>query len=398
MTGDARRGLSRHLSFVICHLSFVILHSSLMRILLELAHPKHVHFFRPLLKRWRARGDAVQIVTRDKDITHALLDAYGLPYVALSRQQRANRAALELVARWMRFARWIARFHPDVTLSVAGITTAPPSRLARVPNIALTDTETARASNAIALPFADRVLTPAWFNGDFGAKHFRYRGFHEWAYLHPDEFRADASIVRGQGANPDEPYALVRLVKWDAAHDTGESGFARDDAIALVARLARKMRVYVSSEAALPRELTPYAAHFHVDAIHHVIAFAALIVGESPSMATEAALLGAPSVLCSSWAGQCGNMQVLEQRYGLIRVSDSSASAVESALALADNPPTRAEITARRERLIAELECVPDVVERHIAALLSLRGARFATKQSPCNLGIASPPKGGGSQ
>ena len=61
-----------------------------MRILVDIHHPKHVHFFRPLIRRWQARGDAVQIVTRDKDITHRLLDLYELPYTCLSRQARGG--------------------------------------------------------------------------------------------------------------------------------------------------------------------------------------------------------------------------------------------------------------------------------------------------------------------
>jgi len=341
-----------------------------MRILLDLHHPKHVHFFRPLLRRWSARGDMVQIVTRDKDITHALLDRFGVPYVCLSRQQRSYRAALELLTRWYRFAMWLRRFRPDCALSVAGITTAPPSRILGVPNIALTDTETATLSNRIAFPFADCILTPEWFQGRFGARHHTYRGFHEWAYLHPDEFSPDAEIVRTEKIDPHEPYAIVRLVKWDAAHDRGESGFSRADAINLTAGLSKTMRVHISAEGDLPAELAAFRARFRVERIHHVLAFATLVVGESPSMATESALLGVPAVLVSSWAGRCGNMQVLEQRFGLMRVFSDGASAVQTSLELAAQPSARAEIIARRDQLTRELECVPDVIEKHINELV----------------------------
>ena len=341
-----------------------------MRILLEIGHPKHVHFFRPLLRRWAAQGDIVQIVTRDKDITHALLDHYGIPYVCLSKQQRSYRAALELSLRWYRFAGWVRRFRPDVTLSVAGITTALPSRTLGVPNIALTDTETAVLSNRIAFPFADCILTPEWFLKRLGARHRTYRGFHEWAYLHPNEFQPDAELVRSEGIEPNQPYAILRLVKWDAAHDRGEHGLMLTDTLALVRGLSRTMRVYLSAEGALPSELQPFAAKFDVHRIHHILAFATLVAGESPSMATEAALLGVPAVLASSWAGRCGNMQVLEHRFGLMHVFADGASAVQAALDLAAHPPARDEIRARRDQLTLELECVPDVVERHIAALL----------------------------
>ena len=341
-----------------------------MRILVEVGHPKHVHFFRPLFKRWSARGDVFQIITRDKDITHALLDHFDLSYVCLSKKQRSYRAAQELLVRWYRFAFWVRRFRPDITLSVAGITTALPSRILGVPNMALTDTETAVLSNRIAFPFADRILTPEWFTLRFGKRHHTYRGFHEWTYLHPDEFQPMVDVVRAEGIVPERPYALIRLVKWDAAHDRGESGFSRIDMITLVNELAKTMRVYVSSEGVLPSELQPFAAEFNVHQVHHILAFATLVIGESPSMATEAALLGVPTVLASSWAGRCGNMQVLENRFGLMRVFTDSALAAKTALALAAHLPSRNEIHARRDRLTSELECVTDVIERHIAELI----------------------------
>lgn len=341
-----------------------------VRILLDIHHPKHVHFFRPLIRRWQAGGNNVQIVTRDKDITHRLLELYDLPYVCLSRQQRGWRTGVELVQRWVRFAGWIRRFRPDIVLSVAGITTALPSRLLGVPNIVLTDTETAVLSNRIAFPFADRILTPEWFNGRFGLRHHLYRGFHEWSYLNPDEFQPDRTLVHDEGIDPATPYAVLRLVHWGAAHDRGERGLEPQHIEWLVEQLSRRMRVYVSAEAArLPAVLQPYAARFRVDRVHHVLAFAFLVVGESPSMATEAALLAIPSVLVSSWAGRCGNMQVLEQRYGLMSVHAESGEGAAAAVALADSPPTRAAIEARRQELLAELCNIPRMLNQHIAAV-----------------------------
>ncbi|MFQ5668397.1 MAG: DUF354 domain-containing protein [Candidatus Binatia bacterium] len=340
-----------------------------MRILLDIHHPKHVHFFRPLIRRWETRGDVVQIVTRDKDITHRLLDLYDLPYVCLSRQRHGWRTALELPWRWLRFAGWIRRFRPDVVLSVAGITTALPSRLLGVPNIALTDTDTASLSNRIAFPFADRILTPEWFNGRFGPRHHVYRGFHEWTYLNPAEFQPEPAVARAEGIDPGVPYAVVRLVHWGAAHDWGERGLGAAGAVALVEQLARKLRVYISAEGPVPPALQPYTARVRADRIHHVLACAGIVVGESPSMATEAALLGVPAVLISSWAGRCGNMQVLEKQYGLMQVFSDSRAGVSAALALADHPPDRETIHARRQALVADLCDMAAMVDRHIAAV-----------------------------
>lgn len=340
-----------------------------MRFLIDIHHPKHVHFFRPFIRRWHERGDVVQIVTRDKDITHALLDLYGLPYFCLSQQQKGWRSGVELVSRWWGMRNWIHSYHPDVVLSVAGISTAPPARVLGVPNIAFTDTETAVLSNRIAFPFADRVVTPEWYVARHGTHHHFYRGFHEWSYLNPTEFQPDPAVIAAEGIDPETPYAVVRLVQWTAAHDRGESGFAADDVPRLIEGLARQRRVYLSVEGPVPPALQPYVARFRVDRIHHVLAGASMVIGESPSMATEAALLGVPAVLVSSWAHRCGNMQVLEQRYGLMRVCNASGPGVEAALELAERPPDRDAAGRRRQELLADLCDMQAMVDEQVAAV-----------------------------
>ncbi|HLO30009.1 MAG TPA: DUF354 domain-containing protein [Anaerolineales bacterium] len=341
-----------------------------MRILVDILHPKQAHFFRPLIRGWRERGDVVQIVTRDKDITHRLLDGFGFSYICLSKQAKKGGLLFELVQRWLKLAVLIRKFRPDITMSVTGISTALSSKSLGVPSIAFTDTETATVSNRIAFPFADRILTPTWFIGDFGPRHYRYRGFHEWSYLHPSEFHANPEIVRAEGLDPSQPYAVARLVRWDAVHDRQERGLSTNEAVTLIKELSKRMRVVLSSESAPLPELEPFVCKFHPENIHHVMAFSRLMVGESPSMSTEAALLGVPSVLISSWARRVGNMQVLEQEFKLMQVYDQGKEAIPAALDLADSPPSSQSIAASRSALVRNLECIPDVVNHHIGELL----------------------------
>ena len=133
------------------------------------------------------------------------------------------------------------------------------------------------------------------------------------------------------------------------------------------------MRVYLTSEVPPPLALQPFVARVRVDRMHHVLAFARLLAGESPSMGTEAALLGVPAVVASTWAGRCGNMQVLERQFGLMHICERGRDAVQAALALADNPPSREQIAARRAALVDDLDYIPEVVEHHIRALMGGR-------------------------
>jgi len=337
-----------------------------MKILIDILHPKHVHFFRPLVKRWLIHGHKIKIVTRDKDITHQLLDLFGMPYECLSIQQEGIGLVVELVMRWVRFFMILRSFQPDFVLSIGGITTTLPSKLCRIPNIALTDTETAELSNTIAFPFADRILTPEWFERDFGKRHYRYRSFHEWSYLHPDEFVADKELVKSEGIDPDQPYAVVRFVRWGAVHDRGEKGFTFDDAVRLIRELSSSMRVVLTSETEPPEELRQFTMQVRVDRMHHVMAFSGLVVGESPSMCAEASLMGVPSVLASSWAGNCGNMKFLEHQFGLMKVFDRGDDAVKAALSIANALPSRESIKQKRDLLAKNLDYIPNVIEGHI--------------------------------
>jgi uncharacterized protein len=340
-----------------------------VRILVDILHPKHAHFFRPLVQRWIGKGHAVKVVTRDKDITHELLDLFAIPYVCLSRQEKGFRMSRELLIHWKNLVSILRNFRPDVVMSIGGIMTSIPCKVLGIPNIALTDTETAKLGNKISFPFADCILTPEWFTEDFGRRHCRYRSFHEWSYLHPDEFRPDSEIVRAEGIDPDVSYAVVRFVRWDALHDRGEEGFRREDAVRLMQGLAGKMKIVLTSEVPPPPEFSQFAAKVRVDRMHHVMAFSRLVVGESPSMCAEASLMGVPSVLASSWAGKCGNMKVLSGHFGLMQVYEKGTDAVDAALRVADDPPTRESIEGQRVRLIHDLEYLPDVLERRIREL-----------------------------
>lgn len=340
-----------------------------MRILIDVLHPKHVHFFRPLIRRWTEKGHTVKVATRNKDITHELLNLFHIPYICLSTQAKGFRMITELIGHWWRLILLLRKFRPDIVMSIGGIMTSIPCKIMAIPNIALTDTETAKLGNRISFPFADCILTPEWFTEDFGKRHFRYRSFHEWSYLHPDEFRPDPEIVHAEGINPDEPYAVVRLVRWDALHDRGEEGLRKDDAVRLLNGLAKKMKIVLTSETTVPQEFSRYTTHVRVDRMHHVMAFSRLVVGESPSMCAEASLMGVPSILASSWAGKCGNMKILSKHFGLMQVYERGSNAVDAALALASDLPTRESINRQRSKLIQNLEYIPDVIERHICAL-----------------------------
>jgi predicted glycosyltransferase len=63
-----------------------------MRILVEILHPAHVHFFRNFVADMQERGHEALLTARDKDVTVDLLIEYALPHRLLSKQETGEPA------------------------------------------------------------------------------------------------------------------------------------------------------------------------------------------------------------------------------------------------------------------------------------------------------------------
>lgn len=289
-----------------------------MRILLDILHPADLHMLRLYREEMISRGHQVEVAARDKDLTVPLLERYGIPATVISRQ-RTGRVGLawEWAVRTNRLRRMARRFRPDVLMGLMGVSIAPVGKLHRTPSVILYDTENATRTNKIFYPMATAVVTPDCYQAPVNGHHITYPGYHETAYLHPDRFTPDPEVVRALGIDPKGWYALVRFVSWEASHDIGEEGLTDERKREIVARLATHGRVLISSEGPLPAELEQYRLAAPVEQIHHIMAFANAVVGESATMASEAAVLGVPAAYIAD-TGR-GYTDDEDRNYGMVR-------------------------------------------------------------------------------
>ncbi len=288
-----------------------------MRILVDISHPSHVHFFRNAIALWRDHGHELHIISRRKDIILELLSGYGLSNTCLSTAGKGMPGLLrELFLHNGRLYREARAFQPDIMLQVGGIFVSHVGFALRIPAVAFTDTEMDRLCNAVTFPVADAVVTPSCYNGPAPpARHYLYPGYHELAYLHPNRFTPDPAVLRSLGLEPGERFFIVRFVSWGAAHDVGESGFERSARIEMVRELSGRGRVFITSEGELPDVLEKYRYPMKPEMIHHALAFAGLFIGESSTMASEAAVLGVPAIFVST--SPRGYTTELERVYGM---------------------------------------------------------------------------------
>ena len=270
-----------------------------MRILVDINHPAHVHFFKHFIGECRKHGHEVLITALKKDIALNLLNEYGFKYITIgsSGKTLAAKIARIPVFDWRMF-KVALEFKPDIMLGLAAFRVSHTAWLLGRKSIIFDDTEHSTGEIMLYKPFASHIFTPDCFYKDLGARQIRYPGYHELAYLHPERFSPDPSILKSLGLTPDSVFSIVRFVSWEAAHDKGHKGMDHDIKVRLIKELENYGRVFISSEKELPAELEKYRLPISPGQIHHLIAYASIVCGESATMASEAAVLGVHALFC----------------------------------------------------------------------------------------------------
>lgn len=292
-----------------------------MRILFDIAHPAHVHFFKNPARILQERGHEILFTSREKDIALELLDELNITHKPISRLNKNGSFigfASELIKRDIALWKIANKFKPDVMAAIGGTFIAHVGITNRAKSLVFYDTENATLQNAITYPFASCVVVPscygAWLPKN---RHIRYLGYHELSYLHPDYFTADRNIAEKNGLSTTEPTFLLRLVSWQANHDIGEQGWNTELLRSLINFIKPKGKIIISAEGPLPAEFESLRYQGNAAEIHHVMAFCRLFIGESATMASESAVMGIPAIYAAN-TGR-GYTDEQESRYGLVK-------------------------------------------------------------------------------
>jgi predicted glycosyltransferase len=327
-----------------------------MKLLFVVGHPAHVHFFRHTIEEMRSGGHEVLIGVVAKETTLELLALYGYDYDVLGGNvPNLLGKVLDLPAKDFRFFRFLSRKRPDLVLSVSSPYAAHACAALSVPHIAFSDTEIAKAILSLTYPFTDAFLTPASFAGNLGARHIRYNGYKELAYLHPNWFKPNSEVLDLIGAGADETLILVRFASWDSSHDFGTRSLRVQPAqrmITIVNELKKYGRILLTSECPLPPELQEYTIHIPLHRIHDLLSYASLYLGEGATMAAEAGVLGTPWIFVSP-SGR-GYLQEQQQRYGLGFWERSDRDAIDRAVGILSRRNLRAEWKSKQQTLLAD--------------------------------------------
>ncbi len=302
-----------------------------MKIFIDIGHPAHVHYFKNFIRIMTKKGHSFLVTARDKEMTHYLLQKEKIKYVnrGSGRNSLIGKFFYMIEADYFIY-KYAKKFNPDIFLGFASFYTAQVSYLLNKPSIVLDDTENGLFQQLCYRPFADSILSPSTFSKNFGEKHVNFNSYLELSYLHPDYFSPNIEALSELGIKKGEKFTICRFVSWNANHDYGHSGLSTRNKIRAVNKFREYGKVFISSESELPEEIKKYQIKLSPEKIHHAISFASLLYGESATMASEAAVLGTPSVYVDN-VGR-GYTDEQESQYGIVHNFKESAKGQEQSI------------------------------------------------------------------
>jgi uncharacterized protein len=271
------------------------LNKSIQKVLIDIGHPSYYLFFRNVALLLRKEGISVLFTLKDKDVTLKLAENDDFESICLDKHYSSIygkiKGSINYTLKLIRIAK---KYQPDLMVSLASISNAIAAFTIRIPSITFEDTENLEQI-LLYKPFTNLILTHKSFRKNLGKKHFYYNGFPQLAYLHPNCFQIkpfeDVNRI-----NQNKKVIVVRFVSWSASHDIGHSGISVNNKLLLIESLSKYAKVYISSEKSLPPELELYRFNYPANSIHQLMASSDLLFGESATMASEAAMLGVPSI------------------------------------------------------------------------------------------------------
>ena len=332
-----------------------------MNILIDIGHPGHVHLLHPLAEELKGRGHRLYYSVRDIPVAKRLMEHYGMsPWVDLGgKKDSLIGKAQTVLSQDLQLLRFVRQNHIDLGLS-SGLVLSHVAQVSKMRSIVFDDDDDAAEPliTKYGHPLSDVVFTPDCIRRK--TKHaVYYAGTHELAYLHPNRFSPDPSVLQHAGLQEGERFFIMRFVALKGHHDVGQAGLSLEQKRALVDLLKCHGRVIITSERAVEPEFEQYRLPVPPEEIHSLMAYSAMFVGDSQTMTSEAAVLGVPALKCNTFAGRLSVPNMLEQKYGLCYAytPDKFDDMLVQIRSLLDMNPTALhdEWQKKRQRMLQEM-------------------------------------------
>lgn len=287
-----------------------------MKIWFDCTAAAHPLVLKPLIDRFRERGDEVLVTAREYGQTVGILDLLGIEHTVVGEHGGGSKfgKVRALAGRSFRLGRVAWKFRPDLAVAHGSVDLALVSAAFRIPSAQLQDYEFAGLQRQLAFRIAKRVLVPDTIPagrmakvGAKGEKLVQYPGLKEDYYL--AGFEADPAVIRELGIDHERVLVVVRPPPETSEYHADNPLY--DQVIERLAAADGVTAVVIprtESQAAVARGLNSVnliVPDHAVDA-QSLIAYADLVVSAGGTMNREAVALGTP--VYTTFAGRMGGV------------------------------------------------------------------------------------------
>lgn len=328
-----------------------------MNILFDINHPAHVHLLRNAYFLLTEKGHQVTVVVKEIPSAMRLLDLYGIPYLNIGKKDDAlMKKGLDQLTYDYRLLKMVREHHIDIGVG-SSINIAHVSKLCKMKSIILDDDDDEVEPLFVKFghPFADTILSPV-DTPRRSKKTVYVNTYHELAYLHPNRFIPDPSVLADAGVEEGEPYFILRFNAFKAHHDVGVVGLTIENKRRLVEYLKTQGKVFITTERDIDDEFKPYQLKVSPEKAHSLMYYATMLVGDSQTMTSEAAVLGTPAIRCNTFVGRIHYLEEEEHKYNLTygfrpEQSEAMFQKIEELLSM---PNLKQEWQSRRQKMLSE--------------------------------------------
>ncbi|MCB0858560.1 MAG: DUF354 domain-containing protein [Solirubrobacterales bacterium] len=287
-----------------------------MKVWFDCTAAAHPLVLRPVIERFRERGDQILVTARENGETVGNLERLGIPHQVVGKHGGAGKVGkgMALATRSARLSRPVWKFRPDLAVAHGSVDLAVLSRSFFIPSAQMQDYEFAGLQRKVAWRVAKRVLVPDSIPVErlvkAGAKEdklVRFPGLKEDYYL--ADFVPDPSVPEELGIDLERILVIVRPPPETAAYHAENPLYEE-----VIDRLAIEEGVTAVIIPRTPAQADRARARNSANLIvpekavdaQSLIAFADLVVSAGGTMNREAVALGTP--VFTTFAGKMGGV------------------------------------------------------------------------------------------
>lgn len=303
-----------------------------MRILVDIAHPAHVNFFKNAIRQLTEQGHEVIIsgLKRGKlpKILENELGQYPIYYLGQHRSTTYSIIVEANLKKVFNLFFFVLRQKIDMGLSVGSFTMGAVLKLLGKPNLQFDDDPERRMNVWLEKLSSTRLYFPPIIEPN---KHVEnMKALKEWSYLAPAYFSPNPEVLAQYGVKQKE-YIFVREVSSGSLNYQGQ----KTNTVAAFARqFPQKYKVLLSLEDKKNSHFYPKSwtiLQEPLPDIHSLLYYSSMIVSSGDSMAREGSLLGVPSLYVGIRDMKANRL--MEEREMLFKVTPREAIALMEQIA-----------------------------------------------------------------